>query len=254
MLEKIYDTSEAFQKWYQKLLATIFRRVLKPFSRNSRKIFESKKIKRAYGVLVLSVMVSSAIFPTTLLAVQSDQAKESPAPQVITVSVITEKSIRVPLESFTLSQTFGIFHPGVDLAASVGTPVYPVMDGTVAEVIRERTGYGNHILINHGSGLSSLYAHLSTIAVKEGDTVTRMTKIGGVGSTGRSTGPHLHLQVHQNDEWINPLKFMEDYLGDKIQVAAKVNSVKDQPKVKLASNKTAEKAEAKAVSYELPSF
>lgn len=86
------------------------------------------------------------------------------------------------------------FHAGIDFSAPPGTPVYATADGVVVEVSNS-PGYGRTIIIEHASGLMTLYAHLSSIRVKEGDRVKRHSVIGGIGSTGRSTGPHLHYEV-----------------------------------------------------------
>ncbi len=94
-------------------------------------------------------------------------------------------------------------HDGVDLAAPTGTDVYATGNGTVVKAQRE-AAYGNLIEINHGFGYRTCYAHLSKIFVKEGDSVKRGQVIGHVGSTGRSTGPHLHYEVRYRGTPVNP--------------------------------------------------
>lgn len=96
------------------------------------------------------------------------------------------------------------FHNGLDLAASTGTPVYPATAGTVRSVGYSRV-YGNYIIVRHHSGYQTLYGHLSYVSVSRGSYVSTSTKLGGVGSTGRSTGPHLHFTVYKNGATINPL-------------------------------------------------
>ena len=98
-------------------------------------------------------------------------------------------------------------HDGVDIAATLGTPVLATADGTVLSTGWVK-GYGNTIDIAHGNGIISRYAHLSRIDVSNGVAVTRGQTIGGVGSTGRSTGPHLHYEVRKNGVPQNPLDFM----------------------------------------------
>lgn len=91
----------------------------------------------------------------------------------------------------------GHIHTGVDLAAVLGTPVRAAAAG-VAEVRLSATGYGLHVVVDHGGGLSSLYAHLSAVAVGDGDTVSAGQVIGAVGSSGTSTGPHLHFEIRRD--------------------------------------------------------
>jgi len=99
------------------------------------------------------------------------------------------------------------FHAGMDFTAKSGTPIFATGDGTVSRADSKATGYGNHILINHGFGYESLYAHLSQYNVKPGQTVKRGDIIGFVGNTGRSEAPHLHYEVHKNGQPINPINF-----------------------------------------------
>ena len=84
------------------------------------------------------------------------------------------------------------FHYGVDFSAPKGTPIYATGNGTVAKVKKSKRGFGNHVVINHGFGYKSLYAHMSKYTVRKGQKVKRGDIIGYVGSTGKSTAPHLH--------------------------------------------------------------
>lgn len=99
------------------------------------------------------------------------------------------------------------FHAGMDFSAKTGTPVYATGDGTIARADNTASGYGNHIVIKHGFGYETLYAHLSKYKVKAGQKVKRGDIIGYVGSTGRSEAPHLHYEVHKNGQVINPVNF-----------------------------------------------
>ncbi len=98
-------------------------------------------------------------------------------------------------------------HWGMDFTAPKGTPVYASGDGIVARADNKSSGYGNHIRVNHGFGYISLYAHLSKYNVRKGQRVKRGDLIGFVGSTGRSTGPHLHYEIHKNGKKIDPINF-----------------------------------------------
>ena len=96
------------------------------------------------------------------------------------------------------------FHPGIDLSAPSGTPVYASGEGVIKEVKYSRVGYGNRILIDHGHGYSTLYGHLREFTVLEGEKVVRGQLIGYVGNTGKSTASHLHYEVWLNNVKINP--------------------------------------------------
>jgi len=116
-------------------------------------------------------------------------------------------------DNFRVSSKFGYrihpvknikkFHYGIDLACPKGTIIYAVTDGKVARS-NFANGYGNYIIINHSNGVTTAYAHLNTRNVKNGDYVKKGDVIGYVGSTGRSTGPHLHFEVIKNSKKVNP--------------------------------------------------
>ena len=98
-------------------------------------------------------------------------------------------------------------HEGMDFTAKTGTPIYATGDGVVAKADNTASGFGNHIVIRHGFGYETLYAHLSKYKARAGQRVKRGDVIGYVGSTGRSEGPHLHYEVHKNGKVVNPLNF-----------------------------------------------
>ena len=98
-------------------------------------------------------------------------------------------------------------HPGLDISAAQGALVFAPSDGTVVFAGNEG-GYGNVLVIDHGYGLKTRYGHLSSIQVKAGDKVKRAQRIAAVGTTGRSTGPHLHYEVRLNGRQQNPRKFI----------------------------------------------
>jgi murein DD-endopeptidase MepM/ murein hydrolase activator NlpD len=100
-----------------------------------------------------------------------------------------------------------VAHSGLDINTYSGAPVYSSADGVVIHAERE-PGYGNIIIVDHGHGYRTWYAHLSRFYVSRGAKVTRGEAIGAVGSTGRSTGPHLHYQVMRNNQPVDPLDYM----------------------------------------------
>ena len=99
------------------------------------------------------------------------------------------------------------FHAGMDFSAKTGTPIYATGDGEISKVKRSRKGYGNHVVINHGFGYKTLYAHMSKYIVKKRQKVKRGDIIGYVGNTGTSVAPHLHYEVHKEGKKINPVNF-----------------------------------------------
>jgi murein DD-endopeptidase MepM/ murein hydrolase activator NlpD len=98
-------------------------------------------------------------------------------------------------------------HAGLDFTASTGTPIYATADGTVSRADFSTGGYGNHVIINHGYGYETLYGHMVRVKVRAGQKVKRGEVIGWVGSTGKSTGPHCHYEVHKGGEPVDPVYY-----------------------------------------------
>ncbi len=140
--------------------------------------------------------------------------------QVGAIAVPSEKPVK--MAAFTSgygvrSDPFGggaARHMGIDLAGPTGTPIYATADGVVSESGYNNGGYGNLIKLNHGRGVETRYGHLSAMLVSAGQRVTRGQVIGRMGSTGRSTGSHLHYEVRIDGRAVNPVPFMKstDYL------------------------------------------
>lgn len=102
------------------------------------------------------------------------------------------------------------FHPGLDISADYGSPVFATADGTV-EAADTQAGYGKLVVLNHDYGLETRYGHLSRFKVRTGEKVKRGDVLGYVGSTGRSTAPHLHYEVRVNGRLLNPLQLLLNY-------------------------------------------
>lgn len=123
------------------------------------------------------------------------------------------------------------FHEGMDFSANIGTPIYATGNGTVTKA-GWQSGYGRVVVINHGYGYETLYAHMNKINVRVGQKVTRGEVIGEVGNTGKSTGPHLHYEVHVKGRVVNPVNYYfmdlnaEDY-DRMIQIATNHGNVFD---------------------------
>jgi murein DD-endopeptidase MepM/ murein hydrolase activator NlpD len=105
------------------------------------------------------------------------------------------------------------YHAGLDFTAPQGTPIYATADGTVRIAGFSDGGYGNHVVINHGYGYETLYGHMVRVKTRAGQHVKRGDLIGYVGSTGKSTGPHCHYEVHKNGQKLDPVYFFYNDLG-----------------------------------------
>lgn len=124
---------------------------------------------------------------------------------------------RMPVDDTRMSSSYGMrdhpviggrrAHKGVDLASPTGTPVYATADGMV-DTARNFGSYGLYVRLEHGARLETRYAHMSRLAVAAGQRVKKGDVIGYVGSTGRSTGPHLHYEVRIDGEAVNPIPYM----------------------------------------------
>jgi murein DD-endopeptidase MepM/ murein hydrolase activator NlpD len=110
------------------------------------------------------------------------------------------------IDPFTGLQSF---HEGIDFPADAGTTIVAAAGGRVVAAEKTHSQYGKMLEIDHGNGLISRYAHASQLFVKEGDFVVRGQRVAAVGSTGRSTGPHLHFEVRQNGIPQNPARFLQ---------------------------------------------
>jgi murein DD-endopeptidase MepM/ murein hydrolase activator NlpD len=120
-------------------------------------------------------------------------------------------------------------HAGIDFTASIGTPIYATGDGVVMKPpYGAGSGFGKYVMIDHGYGYKTLYAHMSSISVKPGQKVKRGEIIGEVGNTGTSTGPHLHYEVVRNDKKVDPINYFFNDLSPEeyqeiITLASKEN-------------------------------
>lgn len=138
---------------------------------------------------------------------------------------------RAPLAAASTSSSYGMrthpvlggtrAHKGIDLSAPTGTPIYATADGVV-ERADWFSSYGLYIAIEHGGDIETRYAHMSRLAVAAGERVKKGDVIGYVGSTGRSTGPHLHYEVRVSGQAVNPIPYMaETGAGTGVAIAAR---------------------------------
>lgn len=111
-----------------------------------------------------------------------------------------------------LSTRFSNYHPGIDLAAGLGMPIHPIIEGVVEEAGRDIFGLGNYVVLAHENNFKSKYAHMGKIYVKSGQQVTSDNTLGEVGLTGRTSGPHTHLEITRSGEYIDPQTILPEIL------------------------------------------
>lgn len=162
---------------------------------------------------MLGLQLASTLFVAGVIAPQAQVLSSFiETNKVDQTSLLADNTTRItfawPLANYQISQFFRVYHPAVDLTAETGEPVMAIGDGVVETTIVSNWGYGNHVVIRHDNGYISLYAHLSAILVKAGDKVTQGTQIGTVGTSGWSTGSHLHLEIRGPEGRVNPLEVL----------------------------------------------
>lgn len=174
-----------------------------PASRFFRKAFEAKRAKQILGANLAALILATSLFQSTIptLADESEPVDVLPEPEEV---IVTETTLRQPTGGY-ISQGYHWYHRAVDIAGNDNQIIYPITKGYVIAVEYGRFGYGNSIVIKHDNGLVTQYAHLSLIKVDTGESVDKNTALGYVGSTGWSTGNHLHLEIYEDGQAINPL-------------------------------------------------
>lgn len=172
-------------------------------------IFEKKTFGRVFGLQLawIATALSLVAYPTHAFDYNLTQAIQTEGSNEV---VITTNSLyQFPLEeTIGMSQGYHLFHAGVDLRAPKGTAVVSLAEGVVVEVEEMRVGYGHYARIAHKGTISSLYAHLDKVEVVPGQKVRMGQKIGTVGMTGWTTGPHLHFEVLNGNKTVNPMGYI----------------------------------------------
>lgn len=177
----------------------------------------------------LAVLAAVAVFAAAAAPLNTDA---TPAIAVGDVAEVTATTALVqvpgpvtrlitfsePVRGYAINSPYGLrrladeaaarHHDGVDIAAPLGTSVYVASEGVVLRTSYDPDGYGRFIEVRHPNGMTTLYGHLSRVDVASGTAVTNGERIGLVGSTGRSTGPHLHFEVRRSDRQINPVRVL----------------------------------------------
>ncbi len=161
-----------------------------------------KIVEKVGGIEVASTAVSSRV-----VSEKVDQVVLIGTKGLVVADSGMANPSRGTLSSY-MGQRWGRQHKGIDITGDTNDPITAALQGTVIETGDKGNGYGKMVKIDHGNGLVTLYAHLNEIYVKEGDTVSIGSVIGGMGNTGRSTGTHLHFEVILNGANVNPLDYV----------------------------------------------
>ena len=175
----------------------------------------------AFGAVAVLAMAAAPL-PSPDLAATGETYAAPEAPPATAVAepagpVTREIAFESPVKGYAVNSAFGLRrlpgqaarrHEGVDIAAPKGTGVYVAAEGAVTRTGYDAAGYGRFVEIRHPNGMTTLYAHLSRLDVRSGDRLGAGERIGLVGSTGRSTGPHLHFEVRRGDRQVNPANVM----------------------------------------------
>ncbi|MBI2018272.1 M23 family metallopeptidase [Candidatus Daviesbacteria bacterium] len=173
-------------------------------------MFSQKKVRWlsiiiCFGILSLGYYPTFAIPPVKQSLVQASNQEQKA--EIIAASF--SQPLVLPHPGY-LSTRFSTWHPGIDIAAGLGMPIHPVTSGEVSQVGRDFFGLGNFVEVVHQNGFKSKYAHMGKIYVKVGDKITSQNTLGEVGLTGRTSGPHTHLEITKDGDYIDPQTILPD--------------------------------------------
>lgn len=160
-----------------------------------------------FAIIAKQLYIQSKSFDEVTLLAKEKGKMITSVPAIMPIAL--DKISRIGAFGMRLHPIYGIMkpHEGMDFTAKKGTPVHVTGDGIILEITNSKRGYGNHIIVDHGFGYKTIYAHLNTINVEVGQAVKRGEIIGAVGNTGLSTGPHLHYEVRKSNTPIDPINF-----------------------------------------------
>lgn len=190
-------------------------RIALKFGVEENTIFKVNNISSANGLIIGKTLiipggkpVSTAVATTNSTATKSNSGAVAVIEKLVNPkqAPASNTTLLWPTEGHRITQYYSWRHTAIDIANKVGTPLYAANAGTV-EFAGWSNGYGNNVVINHGGGMKTRYAHASKLFVSVGDKVARGEQIAAMGSTGNSTGPHIHFEVMVNGVKMNPLSY-----------------------------------------------
>lgn len=177
--------------------------------RDFNRLDETGRLTIGETVMIPGGRIIDTIKPRTTARVATTPAGRSSTARVDSNNIVSSGKMLWPNSCRRITQNFrGWIHTGIDVACPWGVPIFAADDGVVTDVKYARTGYGYHVIIKHANGIETLYGHLSSISVEAGQRVSKGSVIGKEGSTGRSTGPHLHFEVRVGGARVNPLSYV----------------------------------------------
>lgn len=178
--------------------------------RKQSKKFLFNRLSKLAGLFLISLYLTGYHPVATLPPIQkSTVLAETFSQEQIIEAVSFSEPFVIPHPGY-ISSRFTPWHPGLDIATGLGMPIHPINKGIVAEIIRGWLGLGHYVVVDHEHNLRSTYGHMGQIYVRKGDSVTTSSILGTVGMTGRTTGPHTHLEITLNGQFINPEKILPD--------------------------------------------
>ena len=186
-------------------------------SRILREVFEKRSIRTFVGAQLLAGMILFG----PMAGLNTSHPKELAYPGIGMTDVVLEVSSEPQIETTSIlmqnptagfkgiSKGFQRGHAALDFRAYLGSDVFPITSGVVEKIVHSVSGYGRRVIIKHDNGFESLYAHMGLITVEEGEIVTKKTKLGEVGMTGWTTGPHIHLEIYKDGVPVNPAYYID---------------------------------------------
>ena len=169
--------------------------------------------KKVYRLAIISLIIFQFLGYYPNLSVPPIRKSQVFAQGLEEKGVIIPASFSKPLNlphPGYLTTRFSLFHPGIDIAAGLGMPIHPITDGIVAEVGYDIFGLGNYVVVSHENAFKSKYGHLGKVYVKVGDKISPDNILGEVGLSGRTSGPHTHLEITHDGGYIDPQKILPE--------------------------------------------
>lgn len=213
MIKEIKYTASFINRWIEKRRRGVFARST-ALTLLTRPLWQYEKIRTWMGAPLLA----AAIFGAGVATPDTDALRSWDISQPVTVihgyAFESDYTYLLPVANLTgISQYYHAGHPGVDFRAPIKSDVLAIDNGKITKIVEESYGYGRHVYITHQDGQVSLYAHLGLIMVEIDEQINAGEKIGEIGMTGRTTGPHLHFELRKEGKAVNPVPMLSKALS-----------------------------------------